>query len=585
MQPVQSCCGAVSVRSCDNSISADVPLASGLNDTSIDGPPLNGVMHAAGVLEDATISKQTASGVYKVFGPKVVGMINWKHRLAAQPLNMQVAFSSIAGLWGSPGQIQYSAANAALRELSSRWHGQGISALSVDWGAWAGGGMAAMDPGTAKRMERMGIGMVTPELGTASLGMCLSAPAIPPHSAISPTDWKRFLEANRALPMFDDISFANRQVKSPHDSIQAGGGVATSAGHPEIWSMPKEDRSRFLEKQVAEVVEGIIGMAVDKTEPLAAAGIDSLGAVELRNSLEARMGMQLPATLLFDYPTVHDLSIYLMDEMTPSAEAAEGAPAESIDERTVPGSNASPTTICITGIGCVLPFDATKAASSDAISVVSESRWPVDRHMDDVAGLDTLCRFGGFVHSDVAMFDAACFRVSGKEASLMDPQQRLLLHSSFESLAGARKATEDSLDYGVFVGIWLADYFMIISSAKVPAGPYSATGITSSVAAGRVSYTFGLKVSSWHPRCTGGVCSHLDPGGAHDCCDRRVPVFPWTLRALHRLWLLILLLHLWSGASVGMGLLQQASTCCWCQTPTQCWPRRLCCPLQAAVKL
>ena len=88
-------------------------------------------------------------------------------------------FSSVASLLGSPGQANYSAANAALDAAAAGMAAAGLPALSIQWGAWAGGGMAAADAGTAARVERMGMLLIRPERGLASLeGEILREPRV-----------------------------------------------------------------------------------------------------------------------------------------------------------------------------------------------------------------------------------------------------------------------------------------------------------------------------------------------------------------------------------------------------------------------
>jgi hypothetical protein len=82
---------------------------------------------------------------------------------------MSVLFSSIASVYGSPGQTNYAAANSALDGLAAFWQQQGNTAVSLNWGAWSGGGMALQDEQSVKRMERMGLGMLEPTTGLAAL--------------------------------------------------------------------------------------------------------------------------------------------------------------------------------------------------------------------------------------------------------------------------------------------------------------------------------------------------------------------------------------------------------------------------------
>eukprot|EP00873_Tetraselmis_striata_P016306 jgi/Tetstr1/436570/TSEL_025367.t2 len=420
--------GTVTILQSDLACASDSQHAK--DDACNTGPAVH-VMHAGGVLADATIANQTASGVRKVFGPKVAGLLAWQQQLAGCAVGSQVLFSSIAALWGSPGQLQYSAANSVLDGLAGRWQAEGRAAVSVNWGAWAGGGMAAGDAGTAVRMERMGIGMVRPEAGLAALGEILTHSS-KPQVAVSPTIWSRFVTANKMLPMFEDIT--------------AGLG----------------------------------------TEDL-----------ELRNSLQSRLGTQLPATLLFDYPTVQDIAGYLQQSF--ASQLQRTAPAPAADPATL-SLSAIPerlsrdwSTLGITSIGCRLPYDSPQGVALDAVSTVPLTRWRLDLSLE-TESLVSPTRFGCFLPHDVAQFDADAMRISAVEATFMDPQQRLLLHITAEAIsAGLTSDTQGALDCGVFVGIWLADYFTIMNQSGSAISPYHATGITSSVAAGRLSYTFGLK--------------------------------------------------------------------------------------------
>jgi acyl carrier protein len=89
-----------------------------------------------------------------------------------------------------------------------------------------------------------------------------------------------------------------------------------------------------MEQQVAQAVQEVLGSAVGAEQPLMSAGLNSLGSVELRNSLEARLGLQLPATLVFDYPSISALAIYLAGraDLPAPGSAAEDATEASEDE-------------------------------------------------------------------------------------------------------------------------------------------------------------------------------------------------------------------------------------------------------------
>lgn len=97
------------------------------------------VVHAGGVLADCLLARQNAQTIYNVFAPKAAGASNlWQHSGAIQPLSSTVAFSSVSARFGSTGQANYAAANAALDSLSARRQAMGQPAVSVQWGPWWG---------------------------------------------------------------------------------------------------------------------------------------------------------------------------------------------------------------------------------------------------------------------------------------------------------------------------------------------------------------------------------------------------------------------------------------------------------------
>ena len=134
-------------------------------------PPLRGIVHAAGVLDDGVILGQTWTRLATVMAPKVRGAWNLHEATRALPLDFFVMFSSIASALGSPGQANYASANALLDALAHYRRGQGLPALSINWGPWADGGMAA---GAANQISRRwsdrGLASLTPDEGLRALG-------------------------------------------------------------------------------------------------------------------------------------------------------------------------------------------------------------------------------------------------------------------------------------------------------------------------------------------------------------------------------------------------------------------------------
>ncbi|MDQ3578141.1 MAG: acyltransferase domain-containing protein, partial [Actinomycetota bacterium] len=216
-------------------------------------------------------------------------------------------------------------------------------------------------------------------------------------------------------------------------------------------------------------------------------GLDSAAVLGLSGDLASWLGRPVDPTILYGHSTIATL-----------AAAITGTPAVRPTVPEVP--RASP--IAIVGMACEFPgadsieeYWSLLIKSRDAITDVPRTRWSLDswyREGPPVAGHSST-RWGGFL-PDVAGFDARFFGISADEAGAMDPQQRLLLTTAWRALEDAGIAAEAlaGTASGVFVGIATTDYRQLMTRDHVDPGPYTGTGTSSSVAAGRISYFLDL---------------------------------------------------------------------------------------------
>eukprot|EP00963_Diacronema_lutheri_P009974 scaffold941_cov454-Pavlova_lutheri.AAC.4 len=205
-----------------------------------------------------------------------------------------------------------------------------------------------------------------------------------------------------------------------------------------------------------------------------AAGLDSLGAVEVRNSVEGTMGVDLPSTLVFDYPSIHQISLYLLDELCVDQSVVHREDIPSVHHEV--GTHPS---FFLVASAVHEQRLVVHSWCKERITPVPIARWDVELSHETP-------RFGGFF-ADIESFDTILFGITPRESSVMDPQQRLLLQCCLKSLGSIQ-----TRDVSSFVGLSATDYSTLASQLKLKLTPFSLTGSSGSMAAGRISFTFGL---------------------------------------------------------------------------------------------
>ena len=259
------------------------------------GLPLRGVLHAAAVVEDATLTNISDELIEHDWAPKVYGAWNLHQATATQPLDWFCSFSSPAALLGSPGQGAYAAANSWLDAFTHWRRAHGLPATAIAWGAWAEIGRAAAlaeSAGTA----------ITPDEGADAFQALLSHDRA--YSGYAPimnvTPWLA------ALPQ-----------RSPFAELFKSSGQGqrgTSEFLTELHSLPLEEWPGRLRRMISDQVSRILRRSIDPDRPLSEYGVDSLGNLEMRTRIEAETGIRITST---DVTTVRGLAELLCEKLAP----------------------------------------------------------------------------------------------------------------------------------------------------------------------------------------------------------------------------------------------------------------------------
>ena len=281
--------------------------------------PLRGIVHAAGVLNDGILAQMDPNRFESVMGPKVDGAWHLHALTAGRPLDFFVLFSSAAGVLGSPGQGNYSAASAFLDALAHHRREAGLPALSIDWGPWSEVGLAAR-PDRGGRLAAQGMESLSPPQGVAAFARLLKG--APAQIAVMPVDWREWRQVHRAAagsPLLSGFADEEDTDAGPRGTGLTGA-VLLAAGPAE--------RQRVLEDHLRQEVARVLGLSVSKldaNQPLSTLGIDSLMAVELKNRIESDLQVAVPLIKVIQDPSVAELAALLLSQLAgvdPLAETA-----------------------------------------------------------------------------------------------------------------------------------------------------------------------------------------------------------------------------------------------------------------------
>lgn len=272
-------------------------------------PPLSGIFHAAGVLEDGPIHTQSWQTFDKVFSPKIYG--TWllhEQSLRIKDLDFFISYSSIASITGSSGQVNYAAANAYIDSIM-KWRSTNLGkpGLTINWGPWADIGMAAnLNQSHIENIENKGMKFLKPELGMLTLfdkGGSDKAQFI-----IGDFDWEKY---RSTLPI-ENMFFEKFSVQ---DGIHSEPKIELH----HILSLPSNERLYHVRNIIRKTLSKILHFEdfneIELNAKFSELGLDSLVSVEFKNIIEKNFNVSLNATLIFDYPSIPLLADHLLKHL------------------------------------------------------------------------------------------------------------------------------------------------------------------------------------------------------------------------------------------------------------------------------
>jgi len=277
-------------------------------------PPIRGVVHAAGVLQDGLLEQLDAAALDSVLRPKMMG--GWLlHRLLKDdPLDFFVLFSSAGSLLGQPGQGNYAAANAFLDALAHHRKALGKPALSINWGAWSGLGFAQTPGGKrlAARLALAGIKSIAPAQALKVMERLLRQGST--QVVVVPVDWERyrqFYPAGTESPLLSELAReeADNSAQANHPGEKRN---SILAAEPAV-------RLQLIQSHLTEIVARVLGQSVSKLDvqqPLSNLGLDSLMAVELKNRIAVELDVNVPMVTFLSGPSVEQAASQLLHLLT-----------------------------------------------------------------------------------------------------------------------------------------------------------------------------------------------------------------------------------------------------------------------------
>jgi acyl transferase domain-containing protein/tryptophanase/SAM-dependent methyltransferase len=500
---------------------------------------INGIIHAAGVLQDSFVRNKKREEMSTVFAPKIYGTLHLDEATQNENLDFFVMFSSVAAVSGNAGQCDYSFANhfmdsfAAARELLRARGARFGKTLSLNWSLWADGGMKVDQQTELYFKKTLGIKPLSTATGVEAFVKGLASE-------------KSQLAVVEGVQKKVELAWGLRK-KAPAVSVPASSGqMETQTGDGK-----DPDIVTWLQNELSEIVMQFLKLAADDVSVdkiLLDLGYDSIGLTTFANTINEKYQLDITPVLFFDYPSISEIAKYLSVEWkneilrfyqgsAGKAQAAAPLRAEHPPEKSQPVENLQEATftvrkgwnpsalehqvsppvangglspelrfvnqpIAIVGMSGVMPQSAdldefweNLKNSKDMITVIPPDRWRWEDYYGDPLkeANKSNSKWGGFM-KEIDKFDPLFFGISPREAQMMDPQQRIFLETVWKAIEDSGQKVSDlsGSKTGLFVGVAADDYAHLMNSHQIALDGYSASGNSHSVLANRVSFLLNL---------------------------------------------------------------------------------------------
>ncbi|WDT53170.1 SDR family NAD(P)-dependent oxidoreductase [Streptomyces sp. G7(2002)] len=477
---------------------------------------LDGVFHAAGVLDDGYLANKPLAGTAAVLAPKVDGATYIDDATRAHGLDFLLLFGSVAGAFGNAAQADYAAANAFLDAFAARRQAAGSVTRSVDWPLWADGGMRVDDASLAYLRKRTGTVPLPSEAGLDALERALRSDA-PVRRVVL------FGERSKLL-VYAGLDRAAKPERRA-SGVQRDTAAPAVLEESELVARTQDLLRNLFAEVTRQDAEHIL-----VEEKLETYGIESISIVDLTSRLEDTFG-SLPKTLFFEHVDLRGVAGYfvaehrerLLELFAPEAPAPQAPAPEALAPeqpalqapavQKVPAAAPAPAVrpsgpdrhdIAVIGMAGRYPgadtleeFWELLSEGRHSFEPVPESRW---RHSDiyfderDVDG-KTVVKTGTFLR-DVAAFDPRYFNISQRDAELLSPEVRLFLQAGVVALEDAGYSRETLRrrydgDVGVLVGSMNNSYSLYGFQNMLMRGT-ATSGSELGVMANMLSYHYGF---------------------------------------------------------------------------------------------